>query len=80
VFYRECYECGQRWELGIGSTCKCESIGESMSSSEDGKMTDLELMQLALASLVGASIHDPEVTQEAIDALRDRLKEKNEDE
>ena len=23
MFYRQCNECNQRWELGTGSTCKC---------------------------------------------------------
>jgi hypothetical protein len=25
MFYGECYKCGERWELGTGSTCKCEA-------------------------------------------------------
>jgi len=25
MFYRECYKCGERWELGTASTCKCET-------------------------------------------------------
>ena len=24
MFYGECYKCGERWELGTASTCKCE--------------------------------------------------------
>ena len=25
MFYRECYKCEERWELGTASTCKCET-------------------------------------------------------
>ena len=23
MFYRQCWKCGERWELGTASTCKC---------------------------------------------------------
>jgi hypothetical protein len=26
MFYGECYKCGERWELGTASTCKCEDV------------------------------------------------------
>jgi len=26
MFYGECYKCGERWELGTASTCKCPDL------------------------------------------------------
>jgi len=32
MFYGECYKCGERWELGTASTCKCE-VGMTFDAS-----------------------------------------------
>jgi len=32
MFYGECYRCGERWELGTASTCKCK-VGMTFDAS-----------------------------------------------
>ena len=32
MFWGECYKCGERWELGTASTCKCE-VGMTFDAS-----------------------------------------------
>ena len=38
MFYGECYKCGERWELGTASTCKCE-VGMTFDASRPVTIT-----------------------------------------
>jgi hypothetical protein len=68
MFYGECYKCGERWELGTGSTCKCEAAIKWVG------LTDEEIK--ALASWWPSYDQMPALMTLARD-IENSLKEKN---
>ena len=82
MFYGECYKCGERWELGTASTCKCE-VGMTFDASAPVKITSHPYFYKR--PWVGLTDEEKEKLVEAfygtdiqrLEAVEAKLKEKN---
>jgi hypothetical protein len=79
MFYGECYKCGERWELGTASTCKCE-VGMTFDASAPVTITSHPYFYKR--PWVGLTDED-EIAWDGVDAksfakaIEAKLKEKN---
>jgi hypothetical protein len=55
MFYRHCWNCGNRWSIGAGSTCTCP---DETTKSEWVGLTDEEIGEIAIKAQDGISPHD----------------------
>jgi hypothetical protein len=71
MFYRQCNDCGQRWKVGMESTCKCPD--ETLQHTWVG-LTD-EQIEAVWRNVQANDFHD--CVQPFARAIEARLKAKN---
>ena len=77
MFWGECYKCGERWELGTASTCKCK-VGMTFDAPAPVTITsDPYFYQRPWVSLTDEEIWGTGGIIEFARALEAKLREKN---
>jgi len=87
MFWGECYKCGERWELGTASTCKCE-VGMTFDASAPVTITShpyfykrpwVSLTDEEIKEIVGPWGDTPikGYTRKLFDQIEAKLREKN---
>ena len=78
MFYGQCWKCGERWELGTASTCKCKGDDDDIMCYRHELEAAVKAEREACAALVDANAmacHSPiyrSLLQSNADAIRAR--------